>query len=85
MNSLGGRSEWSGKVGLRVLPPNVTLTDDPGAKDFKGSLLIGGYAIDEEGVPAQKVGIVEEGKLKQRTSRSLTAMAAAPFWPTRSR
>jgi TldD protein len=65
MSSLGGRSDWSGKVGLRVLPPSVSLTDDPGAKDYKGSLLIGGYAIDEEGVPAQKVGIVEEGKLKE--------------------
>lgn len=65
MSSLGGRSDWSGKVGLRVLPPSASLVDDPGAKDYKGSLLIGGYAIDEEGVPAQKVDIVEEGKLKQ--------------------
>ena len=64
MSSLGGRSDWSGKVGLRVLPPSVSLTDDPGAKDYKGSLLIGGYSIDEEGVPAQKVDIVAEGKLK---------------------
>jgi len=39
--------------------------DDPGARDFKGSLLVGGYAIDEEGVPAQKVPMVEEGKLKE--------------------
>ncbi len=65
MSSLGGRSDWSGKVGLRVLPPGVSLVDDPGAKDFNGSLLIGGYAIDEEGVPAQKVPMVEEGKLKE--------------------
>jgi TldD protein len=65
MSSLGGRSDWSGKVGLRVLPPSVSLLDDPGAKDYKGALLIGGYAIDEEGVPAQKVGLVEEGKLKE--------------------
>ncbi len=65
MNALGGRSEWSGKVGLRVLPPSVSLTDDPGAKDFKGNLLIGGYSIDEQGVPAQKVDLVEEGKLKE--------------------
>jgi len=65
MSSLGGRSDWSGKVGLRVLPPSVSLVDDPGARDFKGSLLVGGYAIDEEGVPAQKVPMVEEGKLKE--------------------
>jgi predicted Zn-dependent protease len=64
MSSLGGRSEWSGKVGSRVLPASVSLVDDPGAKDYKGSLLIGSYAIDEEGVPADKVAVVEDGKLK---------------------
>jgi len=64
MSSLGARSDWSGKVGARVLPTTVSLVDDPSAKDFKGTPLIGGYAIDEEGVPGQKVDIVEEGKLK---------------------
>jgi TldD protein len=64
MNSLGARSDWTGKMDVRVLPPAVTLIDDPTAKDYKGSPLIGGYAIDEEGVPAQKVTIVDNGKLK---------------------
>jgi TldD protein len=64
MSSLGGRSEWSGKVDSRVLPASVTLIDDPSAKDFKGKLLVGGYAVDEEGVPAEKVTIVQDGKLK---------------------
>ena len=48
----------------RVLPASVSLIDDPGAKDYKGTLLVGGYAIDEEGVPGQKVTIVDAGKLK---------------------
>ena len=64
MSSLGARSDWSGKVGARVLPETVSLIDDPSAKDYKGTLLIGGYAIDEEGVPAEKVAIVSSGKLK---------------------
>jgi TldD protein len=64
MNSLGARSDWSGKMDVRVLPPTVTLVDDPSAKEYKGTGLIGGYAIDEEGVPAEKVTIVENGKLK---------------------
>jgi TldD protein len=64
MSSLGARSEWSGKVDVRVLPPTVTLIDDPSAKDYKGTPLIGGYGIDEEGVPAEKVTLVENGKLK---------------------
>lgn len=64
MSSLGARSDWTGKVDARVLPTGVTLTDDPFARDYKGTALIGGYAIDEEGVPAEKVTIVENGKLK---------------------
>ena len=64
MSSLGARSDWSGKVGVRVLPETVNLVDDPSAKDYKGSLLVGGYAIDEEGVPAEKVTLVSNGKLK---------------------
>src|SRR5271166_2844946 len=64
MSSLGGRSDWSGKVGTRVLPTTVNLVDDPGAKDFKGTLLIGGYAIDQEGVPGEKVSLVQSGQLR---------------------
>ncbi len=64
MNNLGGRSDWSGKIDVRVLPPTVTLVDDPSATDYKGTPLIGGYAIDEEGVPAERVTIVENGKMK---------------------
>jgi TldD protein len=65
MSSLGARSEWSGKVDARVLPVSVTLVDDPAAKDYKGAPLIGGYAIDEEGVPGEKVTVVQDGKLKE--------------------
>ena len=64
MSSLGARSDWSGKIESRVLPVSVTLVDDPMLKEYKGSPLIGGYTIDEEGVPAQKVILVENGKLK---------------------
>jgi TldD protein len=65
MSSLGARSDWSGKVDARVLPASVTLVDDPGAKDFKGTPLIGSYVIDEEGVPGQKVTLVTDGKLRE--------------------
>ena len=64
MSSLGARSDWSGKVDSRVLPTTVNLVDDPLMKDFSGKTLIGGYSIDEEGVPAEKVTLVEQGKLK---------------------
>ena len=64
MSSLGGRSDWSGKIGTRVLPAGVTLLDNPVAKDFQGALLVGSYAVDQEGVPGEKVTLVDEGKLK---------------------
>ncbi len=64
MDRMGGRSEWSGRVGTRVLPTNVSLIDDPSARDFKGQPLIGGYQVDDEGVRAQKVEIVQNGILR---------------------
>jgi TldD protein len=65
MQRFGGRSEWSGRVGTRVLPTTVSLIDDPGATDAQGKPLLGDYKIDDEGVPAEKVTVVESGILKQ--------------------
>lgn len=64
LTGLGGKSDWVGRVGARVLPPTVTLVDDPSAKEFKGTSLIGGYSVDEEGVRGEKVTLVENGSLK---------------------
>ena len=62
--SLGGRSEWSGRIGQRVMPAGVSLEDDPTVKDFKGQELIGSYSVDQEGVKAQRVGLVADGLLR---------------------
>jgi len=64
LNSLGGKSDWVGRLGARVLPATVALADDPSAKDFRGHTLLGGYVVDEEGVKAQKVTLVENGVFK---------------------
>jgi len=64
LGNLGGKSDWIGRIGARVLPAGVTLVDDPGAKEFKGTPLIGGYAVDDEGVRPHKVILVESGNLK---------------------
>ncbi|HEY6945747.1 MAG TPA: metallopeptidase TldD-related protein [Candidatus Acidoferrum sp.] len=64
LTGLGGKSDWVGRLGARVLPSTVTLVDDPGAKEIKGTSLIGGYGVDEEGVRGQKVTLVENGMLK---------------------
>jgi TldD protein len=64
MGNLGGKSDWTGRIGARVLPTTVSVVDDPAAKDFHGAPLIGGYAVDDEGVHAEKVNVVENGTLK---------------------
>jgi hypothetical protein len=65
LSGLGGKSDWAGKIGARVLPSSVTLVDDPGAKEFHGTPLMGGFIVDEEGERAQKVAVVENGNLKE--------------------
>ena len=65
LTGLGGKSDWVGRIGARVLPPSVTLVDDPGTKDFRGAPLMGKFMVDEEGVRAQKVTVVENGNIKE--------------------
>ncbi len=64
MERLGARSEWTGRLNTRVLPAGLTLRDDPTATEFKGKPLIGSYDVDEEGVKAERVAVVEDGTLK---------------------
>jgi TldD protein len=64
MERFGGRSEWSGRMGTRVLPANVTLVDDPTLNEFQGKPLLGNYAIDDEGVKAERVTLVDNGVLR---------------------
>ena len=66
MERFGGRSEWSGRVGTRVLPASVTLTDDPTLSEFQGQPLLGSYDVDDDGVKAQRVTVVENGILKDQ-------------------
>src|SRR5437879_7734264 len=54
LSGLGGKSDWVSRLGARVLPSGVSVVDDPGAKDFHGTPLIGGYTVDNEGVRHQK-------------------------------
>jgi predicted Zn-dependent protease len=65
MQALGGRSEWTGRRGQRVLPAGVDLVDDPTVPEVQGQELIGSYAVDQEGVPAQRVALVVDGLLRE--------------------
>ena len=47
----------------RVLPPFLTLVDDPTVTRFQDQTLVGSYSVDDEGVKAQPVTVVENGTL----------------------
>jgi TldD protein len=64
MERFGGRSEWSGRIGTRVLPVNVTLIDDPTLTEFQGKPLLGNFTIDDEGVKAERITLVDNGVLR---------------------
>jgi predicted Zn-dependent protease len=48
----------------RVLPNFMSVVDDPGLNTFNGKGLLGAYSVDDEGVPAQAVKLVEAGRLE---------------------
>jgi predicted Zn-dependent protease len=55
---------FKNKIGEKILPDFLTVIDDPTLKEENGKALSGYYEIDDEGVPAQKVVLVENGILK---------------------
>ena len=65
LTGLGGKSDWVGRMGSRVLPATVSLVDDPSTKEVSGAPLLGAYSVDDEGVKAEKVTIVDNGNVKE--------------------
>ncbi|MGA3132912.1 MAG: metallopeptidase TldD-related protein [Terracidiphilus sp.] len=47
----------------RVLPDFMNVVDDPSLKTYEGKGLVGAYDVDDEGVPAQAVKLVDAGRL----------------------
>ena len=55
---------FSKKVGEEILPPFLSITDDTTMKKLGGQDLLGYYQFDDEGVPAERVTLVDHGVLK---------------------
>jgi TldD protein len=51
-------------VGRRILPTFISVVDDPQATEYKGVSLVGGYRFDDDGMPGEKIRLVENGVLK---------------------
>jgi predicted Zn-dependent protease len=53
------------KLGGRVFPPFLSLTDNPAAREFQGKPLFGGYQVDDDGVKAHPTTLVDKGTFKE--------------------
>ncbi len=51
------------RIGRRLLPLGWSVVDDPARAEEEG--LAGGYTVDFEGVPAQRVELVEDGVVRR--------------------
>ncbi len=63
-----GLSVYAGKKGQKVAADCITVIDDATMEDRYGS-----YSVDDEGVPARKVVLIENGVLKDYMYDRLTA------------
>jgi len=52
------------KVGENIMPEFISVYDDPTQKQSGSTVLLGYYPYDDEGVPSQRVALVEKGVLR---------------------
>ncbi len=57
-------SMFQNKIGGRVLPEFLNVSDNPSLKEYKGIQLFANYKTDEQGVKAEDVDLVINGYLK---------------------
>jgi TldD protein len=55
--------QWSSSYKSRVLPDFINVFDDPTISSVSNKRLLGSYQLDDEGVKAQRVALVEKGQL----------------------
>jgi predicted Zn-dependent protease len=57
------RGAFASSYKSRVLPDFLSVVDDPTLTSLNGKPLLGKYEVDDEGVPAKRVSVIENGKL----------------------
>jgi TldD protein len=58
------RSELVDRLNRPVLPRFLSVFDDPTTQRVGGQELLGHYQVDDQGVPARRVSLIEQGVLK---------------------
>jgi TldD protein len=64
MAAMVTESKFAARLNRRVLPSFFTVVDDPTQKTYEKQQLIGSYEVDDQGVPARPVTLIEHGILK---------------------
>ena len=57
------KPKLAGKVNRKIMPEILSIKDDPTISQWQEASLIGGYKVDDDGVMAQPVTLVDKGKL----------------------
>jgi TldD protein len=57
-------SEFEMRIGGKILPDWMDVTDDPTQSSWNGKPLVGNYAFDLEGVAPKPLSLIEKGYLK---------------------
>lgn len=58
------KNSFQDKLGGRVLPDFLSVADDPTASGYGNAPLVASFAVDDDGVPARRKLLVENGMLK---------------------
>ena len=64
MAAMMTEGKLASRLNRRVLPSFFTIVDDPTKKTYEKHQLIGSYEVDDQGVPARPVTLIERGVLK---------------------
>ncbi len=64
MMAMTQASDLANRLNRRVLPRAFDVVDDPTREAFEGESLMGGYAVDDQGVQARPVSLIEGGVLR---------------------
>ena len=73
------RRGFERRLNRRVLPRTLSVYDDPTLAELDGKPMLGGYRVDDEGVPARRVLLVDRGQLRAylMTRRPLPKLAGS--------
>ena len=58
------RGAFASSYKTRVLPEFLSIVDDPSVRSIDGKPLLGFYEVDDEGVKAVRVPVIEKGRLE---------------------